>query len=281
VGMNMMADARHATLKQQAVAAAAGHLEIATPLSAEQQRRIVEYESRLFMAQVTDATAGNLVEPGGPPGLGPDAMAAGTTHVLGNKLYNPVFLSFDAWRSAVVDVNAQRAARASIARGSDVFMKRQFWIRDVTHMNSIGLGNPIKRTCASCHNAQMTGQDLAPGWMDLGTNNHPRWTEPGTWTEAAELPVFKVTCDRSAPPHPYLGRVIYTTDPGRALISGKCADVGAIVMQQLRGLAARAPYFANGGARTLREVVDFYDRRFDMKLTEQEKQDLVNFLAVL
>jgi hypothetical protein len=28
-------------------------------------------------------------------------------------------------------------------------------------------------------------------------------------------------------------------------------------------------------------VVDFYDRRFDMKLTDQEKEDLINFLGVL
>ena len=52
-------------------------------------------------------------------------------------------------------------------------------------------------------------------------------------------------------------------------------------MGQFRGLAARAPYFSNGSAATLRELVDFYDRRFDMKLSEIEKQDLVNFLSVL
>jgi cytochrome c peroxidase len=75
--------------------------------------------------------------------------------------------------------------------------------------------------------------------------------------------------------------VVYTTDPGRALVSGRCADVGSIVMQQLRGLSARAPYFANGSAKNLREVVDFYDRRFDMKLTDQDKEDLVTFLGVL
>jgi cytochrome c peroxidase len=52
-------------------------------------------------------------------------------------------------------------------------------------------------------------------------------------------------------------------------------------MQQFRGLAARAPYFSNGSAKTLRELVDFYDRRFDMKLMEQDRLDLVNFLGVL
>jgi cytochrome c peroxidase len=85
-----------------------------------------------------------------------------------------------------------------------------------------------------------------------------------------DLPLFKVTCAS--------GRVIHTQDPGRGLITGKCADVGAIVPQQLRGLAARPPYFANGTAATLREVVDFYDRRYSIGYTEREKQDLVNFL---
>jgi cytochrome c peroxidase len=185
------------------------------------------------------------------------------------------------WLTAGPSADVKATARASIARGNDIFMQRQFWIRDVTHMNSIGLGNPIKRTCVSCHNAQMTGQDLAPGWMDLGTNTYPTWTEPLTWSTSSVLPVFKITCTPTAPPHPYLGRLIYTTDPGRALITGRCADVGSIVMQQLRGLAARAPYFANGSAATLSELVSFYDRRFNMHLTEQDRQDLANFLAAL
>jgi cytochrome c peroxidase len=52
-------------------------------------------------------------------------------------------------------------------------------------------------------------------------------------------------------------------------------------MQQLRGLAARAPYFSSGAAANLRQVVEFYDRRFAIGYTEQEKQDLVNFVSVL
>lgn len=50
-------------------------------------------------------------------------------------------------------------------------------------------------------------------------------------------------------------------------MTGRCADIGSITMQQFRGLAARAPYFVNGSARNLRELVDYYDRRFDMKLS--------------
>jgi cytochrome c peroxidase len=95
------------------------------------------------------------------------------------------------------------------------------------------------------------------------------------------MPLFKLTCDRALAPHPFLGRVIYTQDPGRALITGRCNDIGTIVMQQFRGLAARAPYFSNGSARDLRELVDFYDRRFNIQYSEQEKQDLVAFLGAL
>jgi cytochrome c peroxidase len=95
------------------------------------------------------------------------------------------------------------------------------------------------------------------------------------------MPLFKLTCGKAVASHPFLGRVIYTQDPGRALISGKCNDIGTIVMQQFRGLSARAPYFSNGSAKGLRELVDFYDRRFNIQLSEQERQDLVNFLSVL
>jgi hypothetical protein len=281
VSMNLLSDARQPTLKTQAIAAAFDHEQASAHPSNDQLRQIVDFESRIYMAQIFDQRGGELAETGGPPGLGPQAMANGKPGALGDNDYSPVFLLFDAWKNPPGQSAAQREFRASVARGADIYMFRQFWIRDATHINTIGLGNPIKRSCSTCHNAQMTGQDLAPGWVDLGTNNYPTWTELPLWNPSAVLPVFKITCDSSAAPHPFLGRVIYTSDPGRALISGKCADVGSIVMQQLRGLSARAPYFSSGSAKSLREVVDYYDRRFDIKYNDQEKQDLINFLSVL
>jgi hypothetical protein len=274
VSMNLMSDAREATLKAQAIDAVMGHEQAHEAPSREQLEKIIEYESQVYVAQSAHIFGGALAVPGGPPGLGPAALRDHRAGILGDNDYDPVFGLFNSWKGTDY-------YRASVARGADIFMFRQFWLRDATHINSIGLGNPLKRTCATCHNAQMTGQDLSAGWVDVGTTNFPTWTEPATWAESSELPVFKITCNRDADPHPYLGRVIYTTDPGRALISGRCADVGSIVMQQLRGLAARAPYFSNGSAKTLREVVDFYDRRFDMKLTDEEKEDLINFLGAL
>ena len=49
----------------------------------------------------------------------------------------------------------------------------------------------------------------------------------------------------------------------------------------LRALAARAPYFHNGSAATIEDVVDFYETRFNLGLTAREKADLVSFLRSL
>lgn len=281
----LMADSRHLTLKQQAFGAYRDHQEGRQgQLPDDEMREILAFENQVYVAQSFDRWGGSLVEPGGPPGLGPRAMANSKVHVPANNL-DPVFRLFDSWKKPEAMPKeltaAQREFRASVARGNEVFMLRQFRIRDVAHINSDGLGNPLKGSCTTCHSAPMTGEHTAPGWVDVGTTNYPIWTEPSVFSNKAELPIFKLTCDKSAQPHPYLGRVIFTNDPGRALITGKCADIGSIVTGQFRGLGARPPYFSNGSAKTLRELVDFHDRRFEMKLTEQEKQDLVNFLSVL
>ena len=287
--MNMMADARATTLKLQAQDAARNHLELTRALAPAELERIVAFEQQIYSAQAYDAGAGDLTLPGGPPGFGPENLAAAPAGVLGNNTTRFVFPIGTTWleRSGNASGSAADAAheaRAAIARGHDVFMFRTFFIRDSMHLNSVGLGNPVKRTCSTCHGMHMTGMDVANGWMDIGTTNLPwaRETPRNPWTtETPQLPLFKITCNADVPPHPFLGRVIYTQDPGRALISGKCNDVGAIVMQQFRGLAARAPYFSNGSAATLRELVDFYDRRYDIGYSEQEKQDLVAFLSAL
>jgi cytochrome c peroxidase len=77
------------------------------------------------------------------------------------------------------------------------------------------------------------------------------------------------------------GETVQTTDPGRALITGSWADIGKVKGPILRGLAARAPYFHNGSANTLSDVVTFYNTRFNIGFTDQEKEDLIAFLNSL
>jgi cytochrome c peroxidase len=77
------------------------------------------------------------------------------------------------------------------------------------------------------------------------------------------------------------GTTKQVTDLGRALISRSCADVGKVKGPILRGLAGRAPYFHNGSASSLKNVVEFYNQRFSLNLTDQQKADLVAFLRTL
>jgi cytochrome c peroxidase len=77
------------------------------------------------------------------------------------------------------------------------------------------------------------------------------------------------------------GETVRVTDPGRALITGKWKDIARFKGPTLRGLASRAPYFHNGSARTIADVVNFYDERFALQLTDQQKSDLEAFLAAL
>jgi cytochrome c peroxidase len=75
--------------------------------------------------------------------------------------------------------------------------------------------------------------------------------------------------------------MVGATDLGQALIDSKFDHVGKIKGPILRGISARAPYFHNGSAPTLLDVVHFYETRFGMALTPQEESDLVSFLSVL
>jgi cytochrome c peroxidase len=49
----------------------------------------------------------------------------------------------------------------------------------------------------------------------------------------------------------------------------------------LRGLWQHAPYFHDGSAKTLRDVVDHYDRVRKLSLTGGQKRDLVEYLKSL
>ena len=52
-------------------------------------------------------------------------------------------------------------------------------------------------------------------------------------------------------------------------------------MLGLRGLASRAPYFASGQAKNIKEVIKFYDERFNIGLTGKQRKDLEAFLLAL
>jgi hypothetical protein len=271
---NLMADGRAGTLNSQMRDAASTHLQFFRNMDAGQMARIVDFETRIFTAQQRDRDGGALDAAGA--GGGPRTLAESQPGQLGS-IGRAVWSEFAAWEHIPAGANltpAERAFRESAARGARIFRDRTFLISDSAGINSpIGFGNPVRNSCVFCHNMSQMGNDVAPWQVDLGTTNLP-FADP-----APHLPLFRITCRGT--PHPHYGRVILTHDPGYALTTGRCADVGKITLQSMRGLAARAPYFSNGSARDLRAVIDYYDRRYNIRYTEREKQDLVNLLRAL
>lgn len=273
---NLMADNRTGNLRLQMEDAGGTHLEFKGRLTREQIDRITDFELRIFAAQQT-SNRGGAVDTLGAKG-GPAKLRDSEPGQLGS-IGEPVWSEFAAWENIPPAEAAklkpeELAFRQSVARGAKVFRDRTFLITDSAGINSrIGFGNPVRNSCVFCHNMTQMGNDVAPGQVDLGTTTMP-FADP-----MPDLPLFRITCLKA--PHPHYGRVFYTMDPGFGLTSGRCADVGKITLQSMRGLSARAPYFSNGLAKDLRGVVDYYDRRYNIGYTEQEKQDLVNLMSVL
>jgi hypothetical protein len=273
---NLMSDNRAGNLRIQMEDAAATHLQLMGQLSPARIAQIRDFEMRIYTAQQIDRNGKALDELGAEGG--PAKLRDSRPGALGNLGY-PVWNEFAAWEKTKPEQSAalspeQLAFRRSVARGARVFREKMFLITDSAGINTqMGFGNPVRNSCVFCHNMSQMGNDVAPGQVDLGTTTLP------FADNRPDLPLFRITCQKE--PHPYYGRVIYTYDPGFALTTGRCADVGKITLQSLRGLSARAPYFSNGLAKNLRGIVDYYERRYSIGYSEQEKQDLVNLMSVL
>jgi cytochrome c peroxidase len=278
-----MWDGRETSLESQASDATTGHAQAAQPPSSDQVQAIVAFESSIYTAQEFDHKAGGLDSDGANGGA---AALSGQTFFIGindslSSGFDPaVFDLYAAWQTSASSQPAkgQADAYASIAHGEDIFNTRTFTISNVNGLNfqtGDPLGpTPIVGTCTTCHDSPNVGNHSLKLPLAIGVADaHP----PSL--DVSGLPVFTVRCTEAA--GSLAGQVFQVTDLGRALITGSCADVGKMKGPILRGLAARAPYFHNGAAATLADVVNFYDQRFNIGLTDQEKADLAAFLQTL
>ncbi|HEY3851681.1 MAG TPA: hypothetical protein VGL87_11950, partial [Steroidobacteraceae bacterium] len=183
------------------------------------------------------------------------------------------------------------AQRRRIAAGEALFDSAPLQISNVRGLNdNAALGGPstFTGTCTTCHDAPNVADHSFPLPLDIGTGHS---TLPSVEPDAniaaglaelsmPDLPVYLIGgCPN--PFNPGEPESFYTTDPGKALVSGLCSDFNRGKGPILRGLAARAPYFHNGAAANLDELVNFYNLRFQMNLTEEQKEDLVAFLNSL
>jgi cytochrome c peroxidase len=263
-----------ADLAHQAIDATTGHAQASTPPTAAQVQDIVNFETSLRTAQAIDFRAGFLNANGaggGPAALGSLSFYVGINDSFPASFgfnpfglpFNPaIFTLFDAW------ANSPSAERASIARGQTVFNSKPINITGVAGINDVLGVTSLTGTCGTCHDTPNVGDHSVSAPLNIGVGD---LTSP---LDVSYLPVLTLQNNTT-------GTIVQTTDPGRALITGLWADIGKVKGPILRGLAARAPYFHNGSASSLSDVVTFYDQRFNVGFSDQEKADLIAFLSSL
>jgi hypothetical protein len=258
-------------LTHQSNDATFGHAQ-ATSTDPAQMAAIVSFETSIYTAQSYDNVVGKLDANvgGGPAKITSNQFYVGINDPLGanptGAAFNPrAFTLFDNFASE--DPTSVKGARQlSIYRGQEIFNTRKIAITGVRGVNDRLGVDPVSGTCTTCHDTPNVGDHSVSLPLDLGLTDESRRTP--------DMPLYTLQ-NKST------GAIIKTTDPGRALISGKWRDVALFKGPILRGLAMRAPYFHNGFAASLDEVVDFYNTRFNLQLSAQEKADLVAFLSVL
>ena len=151
---------------------------------------------------------------------------------------------FDAWSGH------SNPRRAQIARGQEIF--------NSTNANG--------RSCNGCHNSANNGTNINNAMFDVRVASAEARTP--------DLPLYTFR-NRTT------GETRQLTDAGRGNITGLWNDLGRFKTPTLRALAARAPYFHNGIAPTLTDVVLHYERHLGFVFTDQERADLVAFLNAL
>jgi hypothetical protein len=231
----------HAGLVSQAAGNITGGQQ-GTPATPETLEAIASYELALSFAQ--QYVHGVRLDICGGRG--------GPKHLSGQAPVDGPFDLYSAWSGLVPGSCTSKTAdkkRAQIARGQALF-------------NATRDG----RSCRGCHNAANNGSTVSGALFDIGASR-AEFRQPG-------MPIYTVRNKTTLEER-------LTTDPGRALRTGRWADLDRFKTPSMRGLSARAPYFHNGIARTLKDVVRHYEVALGFAFTPQEEDDLVAFMEAL
>lgn len=292
-------------LAHQALDATVGHAQgDGTRPTPAEQTEIVNFEMALSTAQSFSFFTGPLNSAGangGPVALatlpfflsinssvqallpaGPEQP--GGLFTPGDSQFSPnIFNLYSAWSGL-----PSYDFRASVARGQAIFNNRPITITGVAGINDdVSAGGLISGgipsligTCGTCHDTPNVGNHSFPTPLNIGTGD-PSATHSGDNMGGLDIGYLpRITVCQLVNGQPS-NNCKTTTDLGQALIDGLFAHVGKIKGPILRGLSARAPYFHNGSAQTLMDVVRFYETRFGLVLSRQDEIDLFNFLSVL
>ncbi len=272
-------DGREPSLASLAVDATMIHAQGVQPTT-DQVNAIVSFVSGLSTAQSYAFGPGDLTTDGaagGPDALSQQPFSIGVNDPFGNNptgvpFNSQIFNLYANWAAAHPYGTATGEHRASVARGEAVFNTKPITITGVMGLNDVLAQSSINGFCGTCHDTPNAGNHSVKAPLNIGVVN-----SAPVGLNAGRLPVFTILCNAG----PLQGQTFVVTDPGKALITGQCGDIGRFRGPVLRGLASRLPLFHNGTAATFEDVVNFYDNRFGIGFTDREKEDLIAFLGTL
>lgn len=304
-------------LRTQAINATLGHAQAMAPgLTEAEVKSIVDFQLSLFSAQSRVSGAGDLASAGAEGGVlslikQPVTPVCGNLDVYDNNPMYPqcqqytfdpnVFTIFSAWEQLQGD-DPQTQLRVSIARGQTLFNTKKAespTLRDSVFFNHQGDNKNL--TCSTCHASFNVGAISVPvaiGNVSVGVEPSIL-NAPSAPVDSLDrtLPYYKLRCNANgmATFVRTKGNVgchdgseegipadeITVNDPGRAGVAGSWTGAAAFKSPTLRNLSAHAPYFHDGSAATLADVVARYNDVLGFGFTDAEKQDMVNFLSAL
>ena len=285
-----------AALRSQVRDAVLGHMQASAPPLESEISAIVDFETHIYTTQVFDNKAGRLdtsENRASPKDLISVPFAPGINRFFGPKGRSPFFDNnvltlFKGWAApSRKRTPPLTAAQEAVARGQRLFNNRGFAVSGVAGFNDVvnditqdtiagrrGPSRPpfnqerlaVRATCSSCHNTPQVGGNSLPLFMNTGTAE----ARLGT----SDMPLYTLRNKAT-------GERIVTTDPGVAMTTGKWGDIGKFKVPSLRGLETHSPYFHQGFTGDLKELINFYDARFKIGLSQGEKEDLEAFLVTL
>jgi len=290
-------------LMSQANDATMGHAQRPTPIDSSTQASIADFQLALFAAQSSGSVVGALnvagctisaadgtpcdAARGGPQNLalvltqgspGADQgsfppFSPGVNDSFASGFRNISFTPFDPWESQDLGSTPPAnltAARGNIGDGENTFYTKPINITGVPGLNDVLGQTVVHGFCTTCHNNPDVGNHSVARFFNIGTASPFLGDNPlaGNITDFPKY-TFRRNSDSNQ---------LTTTDPGLGLRTGKYADIGKFKVPQLRGLGSRAPYFHNGQAKTLTDVVNFYNQRFQIGFTATEIANIVAFL---
>jgi cytochrome c peroxidase len=302
---NIMWDAREPSLQHQAMDATLDHAQATQSPAAPVLQQIVDFETGLFDAQSFDSGLAGISVGAGGDLTGADgsgatggpvplvrqlaAFSTGINNPFGGNFNPAIFNIYNAFNPSQNGNSqggsqggnsqgggsaTQTAERAMIYAGQQVFNTVQFQITGVNGLNDVQGQPSITGTCGTCHNSPNIGNFTSNQMMDTGVTDVNAPNGASSNLDETGLPIFTVHCIAG----PDAGQTFSVTDIGFGMTTGQCADIGKTKVPVIRGIASRSPYFHNGSAQQITNLVQFYNARFNIGLTAQQQADLEVFL---